>query len=399
MFDTMTLTKTAGALCGALLVFMLGGWVAQEIYTSGHGGGEQAFLIETDEPDSGADEVEEVDFASLYSAADAASGERVFSRCSACHRLEAGQNGVGPYLHGVVGREVDSVEGFNYSGALEQVVSVWTPEELYKFLENPRSYAPGTSMAFAGLSRSEERVNVIAYMDMTDGEMTEVEGAAVQEEASTEAEAEVETASAEAEAPAEEAVEEAATEEAVEEAATEEAVEEAATEEAVEEAIEEAREEEAAADDAAAEDAVAEEAAIEEAATEDAATEEAATEEAAADAGAEEASGFAALVAAADLSLGERTYNQCRACHVLEAGNNRVGPYLHDVVGREIGVAEGFRFSSAFQALDGVWTYDELSAFLENPRDYAPGNRMSFRGLSDEQERAAVIAYIEAESQ
>ncbi len=379
MFDTMTLTKTAGALCGALLVFMLGGWVAQEIYTSGHGGGEQAYLIETDEADSGADEVEEVDFASLYADADASAGQRVFNQCSACHQLEAGANGVGPYLHGVVGRDVDSAEGFRYSGALSEVVSVWTPEELYAFLESPRSYAPGTSMAYAGLGRSADRVNVIAYMDMSDGEMTVVEGAAVQEEASMEVEPE--TVSTEAEAPAEEAMEEAAAEEAAEQAATEEAVEEAA---------EEARDEEAVADDAAAEDAVAEEAA-----TEEAATEEAATEEAAAD----EATGFAALVAAADLVAGERAYNACRACHVLEAGNNRVGPYLHGVVDREIGAAEGFRYSSAFEALDGAWTYDELNAFLENPREYAPGNRMSYPGLRDEQERAAVIAYIEAESQ
>ncbi|MEO0991306.1 MAG: cytochrome c family protein, partial [Pseudomonadota bacterium] len=85
--------------------------------------------------------------------------------CSACHKLEDGANGTGPTLYGVVGREADSVAGFGYSGALEQVVDVWSPEHLNGFLESPKSYAPGTSMGFNGLPKIEDRANLIAYLE------------------------------------------------------------------------------------------------------------------------------------------------------------------------------------------------------------------------------------------
>ena len=91
MFDTMTMTKLAGGLFGALLVFLLGGWVSEEIYAmdKGHHGDDhgQAYVIDTGE-DEAAEEEETVDFASLYVVADAAKGEKVFSKCSACHKLE-----------------------------------------------------------------------------------------------------------------------------------------------------------------------------------------------------------------------------------------------------------------------------------------------------------------------
>lgn len=169
MLDTMTLTKILGAFCGALLIFLVGKWAAESLYHVGAGGhGEEhamGYAIETG-GDSASDEpAEEVDFAALMETADAASGERVFSKCRACHKLEAGANSTGPTLYGVVGRAVDSVEGFAYSGALEEVVDVWTPEHLSGFLESPRTYAPGTKMSFAGLNKPEDRANLIAYLD------------------------------------------------------------------------------------------------------------------------------------------------------------------------------------------------------------------------------------------
>lgn len=385
MFDTMTLTKAAGALCGSLLVFMLGGWVAQEIYGSdAHGDGhDQAYVIEVEEEEPAAEE-EEVDFASLYVAADASKGERVFNKCSACHQLEAGANGVGPHLYDAVGREVGAVDEFNYSGALSEVAQVWSPEELNAFLENPRTYAPGTSMGFAGLNKVEDRVNVIAYIDQQDGDMTAVEGAGGDEGAA-----------------AEDATAEETTEEAAADTGAAEMTDTAAAGEAAEAAGD--------ADTAASTEADAEAEMTDMAAAETEGSEDMSAADASADTGAEaeatevaaagEEAGFAAMVAAADVSAGERVFNQCRACHVLEAGTNRVGPYLHGVVNRDIAAADGFRYSNALQSLDGQWTYDELSAFLENPREYAEGNRMSYRGLSDEEDRAAVIAYIEAESQ
>lgn len=350
MFDTMTFTKIMGGFCGALLVFLLGKWAAEEIYAMGdHGYGEHspAYVIDTGSDDAAEEEEEEVvTLASLYPDADPSAGERVFNKCAACHKAEDGANGVGPHLYGVVGRDIGSVDDYgSYSGALNEAADVWTPENLYAFLEDPSGWAPGTSMGYAGLKKPEDRANVIAYMDMTDGDMTEVSASddaadlGSQEEASTE-----ETSSTEEEASTEE------TASAEEEASTEE---EATTEESSSDSTEQA----AASDDA---------------------------------------SGFAAMVAAADMSEGEKVYRKCSACHVVGEEVNRVGPHLYNIVDREIGGVDGFRYSDALAEMGGVWDIDALNAWLENPKDFAPGNKMSFRGLNKEEERAAVIRYMES---
>ena len=172
MFDTMTLTKAGGALCGALLAYLLGGWASELIYHGGggHGDDHAAAYVIAPEEDTGVEEVvEEVDFEVLFAAADAAEGEGLWRGCQSCHQLEAGANGTGPYLYGVVGREVGAAEGFgSYSGALSEVADVWTPENLYNFLENPKGWAPGTSMGYNGMRKSEDRVNLIAYLDSLD---------------------------------------------------------------------------------------------------------------------------------------------------------------------------------------------------------------------------------------
>lgn len=167
MLDTMTFTKVLGGFCGALLIFLLGKWGAETIYHSGgHGDGVQAYVIDTGEDDAGAVEEEPVDFATLMASADAAAGESVFRNCRACHKLEKGENAVGPYLYGVVGRDVGTAAGFGaYSGALNAAADVWTPENLNAFLENPRGWATGTSMSYNGLSDPEDRANLIAYLE------------------------------------------------------------------------------------------------------------------------------------------------------------------------------------------------------------------------------------------
>lgn len=169
MFDTMTLTKILGAFAGALLVFLLGKFVAEEIFTASvtYDGDEmvQGYLIETGgDGDSGGEEESGPSFDEVYADADAGKGERVFNKCRACHKLEQGENSTGPYLYNVVGRDVDTAEGYGYSGALEKVVDVWTPEHLNHFLENPQGYAPGTSMTFPGLNKIDDRANLIAYL-------------------------------------------------------------------------------------------------------------------------------------------------------------------------------------------------------------------------------------------
>ncbi|MEM1301003.1 MAG: cytochrome c family protein [Pseudomonadota bacterium] len=166
--DTMTTTKVTAALCGSLLVFLLGSWLAEEIYhMGGHGKHKdhaQAYTIPTGEEDAGGEEETGPTFEELYAVADAGAGERVWGKCRACHKLEPGANGTGPYLHGVVDRPVAAADGFGYSGALVAVADVWTPEELNGFLENPKGYAPGTTMGFNGLPKPEDRANLIAYL-------------------------------------------------------------------------------------------------------------------------------------------------------------------------------------------------------------------------------------------
>lgn len=165
MFDTMTMTKIIGGFCGTFLVFLLGGFFAEFIYhPKGHGDDHhQAYTIDTGEDDS-QEEVVEVAFADVYAAADAGAGERLFRQCQACHKVDDGANGTGPHLYSVVDRAVGSVDGFGYSGSLVAVADVWSPENLNGFLENPKSYAPGTKMSYAGMKDVEDRANLIAWL-------------------------------------------------------------------------------------------------------------------------------------------------------------------------------------------------------------------------------------------
>ena len=174
MFDTMTMTKVVGGLCGTFLVFLLGGWAAEIIYVGGETGhdgeAQQAYLIEV--PESGSGEAapveEEVPFDVAFAAADATAGESLFRNCRSCHALD-GSDGVGPHLNGVVGRPVDAVAGYAYSGALEQAADVWSEENLYNFLQDPQGWAPGTKMSYKGLKAPEDRANLIAYLATTQG--------------------------------------------------------------------------------------------------------------------------------------------------------------------------------------------------------------------------------------
>ncbi len=101
------------------------------------------------------------------------------------------------------------------------------------------------------------------------------------------------------------------------------------------------------------------------------------------------------LLADADPAQGETLTRQCAACHTFdEGGAHRVGPNLWDVVGRPKASQEGFNYSPAIQELGGDWTYEDLNAYLADPRGFAPGNRMAFAGVAALEDRAAVIAYL-----
>lgn len=97
-----------------------------------------------------------------------------------------------------------------------------------------------------------------------------------------------------------------------------------------------------------------------------------------------------------DIEAGRRAFGRCRSCHAVEAGVNRVGPSLSDVVGRPAGAAAGYSYSKAMQDSGVIWTEEALEAYLENPRKHVPGTKMSFAGVSDPQERRDVIAYLKS---
>ncbi|MEL7135464.1 MAG: cytochrome c family protein [Pseudomonadota bacterium] len=101
----------------------------------------------------------------------------------------------------------------------------------------------------------------------------------------------------------------------------------------------------------------------------------------------------------ADYNRGRRTFKLCQSCHTLnQGGQNLVGPNLYGVFGREIGGVEGFTYSKAVQESDIIWTPEILAEWLESPRNFLPGNKMSFAGVRKPEDRVAVIAYIMAET-
>ena len=170
MFDTMTLTKATGAVCGSLLVFLFANWAAESLYNtapSSHGGEEvaQAYTIDTGAAEGGAATADAgPSFEEVFAKADPAAGEKVFGKCKSCHKID-GTNATGPHLNGVVGRQPGTVPDFGYSEAMKGVTEPWTPEHLFAFLQNPKGVVAGTKMGFAGLPKPEDRANVIAYLE------------------------------------------------------------------------------------------------------------------------------------------------------------------------------------------------------------------------------------------
>lgn len=176
MFNTMTITKAAGAIIGALLFLLLSLWMASSIFdmriAADHETGEtpQAYTIELADADSSAADAEEeveVDFDALMADADPAAGEKSFGKCRACHKLDGG-NATGPHLDGVVGRPIASVDGFAYSDAMIEHANDypdWSPEALYHFLTNPKAEVPGTKMVFAGFKKPQEIADLVAYLE------------------------------------------------------------------------------------------------------------------------------------------------------------------------------------------------------------------------------------------
>ncbi len=105
------------------------------------------------------------------------------------------------------------------------------------------------------------------------------------------------------------------------------------------------------------------------------------------------------VLAAVDPASGARVFKKCVSCHNLESGAAaKTGPNLWGIVGADIAAAGGFAYSGDLASKGGAWDWEALSAFLKKPKDFAPGTKMSFSGLKKVEDRAALIAYLNENS-
>ncbi|MDF7777441.1 cytochrome c family protein [Sphingomonas sp. AOB5] len=104
---------------------------------------------------------------------------------------------------------------------------------------------------------------------------------------------------------------------------------------------------------------------------------------------------IAALLATADPVKGADVFKKCAACHTInQGGANGIGPNLWNAVGKPHGHVAGFAYSDALKGVPGNWDFDALDHWLKNPRKYAPGTKMTFAGLPNQQDRANLIVYL-----
>ena len=108
---------------------------------------------------------------------------------------------------------------------------------------------------------------------------------------------------------------------------------------------------------------------------------------------------IAALLALGTVEHGQKVFKKCSACHsIKKGGRNNIGPALYNVLGRNMGVLEDYKYSKALIAFGKDWTFNEMNSFLIKPTSYIKGTKMAFAGLKKEKDRASVILYMNANS-
>ena len=107
-----------------------------------------------------------------------------------------------------------------------------------------------------------------------------------------------------------------------------------------------------------------------------------------------------ASLAEGDAALGKDVFKKCMACHDAVTEKNKVGPHLVGIIGRKAGAAAGYKYSKALIAKgeEGfLWSEEQISTYLKNPKDFIPGIKMAFSGLKDDADISNLIAYLKAD--
>ena len=102
-----------------------------------------------------------------------------------------------------------------------------------------------------------------------------------------------------------------------------------------------------------------------------------------------------ALIESADIDAGKKLSKKCAACHSFNAGGpNKVGPNLWNVLNREMGQVEGYKYSKALTSFGGEWNFSSLNKFLLKPKEYMKGTKMNYAGLKKEKDRANILLWL-----
>ena len=313
--DSFKINKIAGAVLGTLTVLLGVNVLVDEVFhekkpekpgmevTVKQEGGEKAAAAAP----AGA--------VALLGAADPAKGEQSTKKCAACHSFGKGEpHKAGPNLYGIVGAKHGHEDDFGYSDAMKKTGGNWDFASLDKWLENPKGYIQGTTMAFAGVKDPQERANLIAYLNKNSDSPQPLPKA---DAAPAAAPAGGAAAPAAGGAPAPAA-----------------------------------------------------------------------------------GGGIVPKIAAADPAKGEQLVKRCAACHdFTKGGPAKAGPNLYGIIGLKHAHMEGFGYSDAMkQTADKVWDFEAMNKWLENPKAYISGTSMAFAGIKSEDDRAALIAYLNKNS-
>tara|TARA_Y100000590_G_scaffold403442_1_gene490153 strand:+ start:443 stop:964 length:522 start_codon:yes stop_codon:yes gene_type:complete len=106
-----------------------------------------------------------------------------------------------------------------------------------------------------------------------------------------------------------------------------------------------------------------------------------------------------AIFASTSATDGQKVFKKCAACHsITKGGANKIGPALWGVIGRQAGNISDYKYSKAMAAHGKIWSFEEMNGFLIKPKDWIKGTKMSFAGLKNEKDRAAVILFMNENS-